>query len=55
MSCNLILQIKIIGKYFLFLISYFLILKCQDLVLKVSYSDLNIKSCYPELVQEKLF
>ena len=37
-------------KIFLFFISYFLILKCQDLVIKVIYSSLKIKSCYPELV-----
>ena len=37
-------------KIFIFFISYFLILKCQDLVLRVIYSSSNIKSCYPELV-----
>ena len=36
-------------KIFLFFIRYFLILKCQDLVLKVIYSSWHIRSCYPEL------
>ena len=47
---NLILKIQICWKIFLFFISYFLILKRQDLVLKVIYSSSNIKSCYSELV-----
>ena len=34
----------------LFVVSYFLIFKCQDLVLNIIYSSWNIKSCYPESV-----
>ena len=37
-------------KTFQFFINYFLILKCQDLVLKVIYSNSIIKSCYPEVI-----
>ena len=36
-------------KIFLFSISYFLILNCQDLVLNVIYSNSITKDCYPEL------
>ena len=32
-----------------------MILKCQDLIFKVIYPSSNIRSCYPELVQEKFF
>ena len=34
---------------FLFFISYFLILKCHDLVLKAIYSGSNIKKCFKNL------
>ena len=46
------LKNQICGKMFLFFISYILILKCQDLALKVIYSSSNIKSCHVKLVQE---
>ena len=55
LSCNLILKIKIVRKYFYFSSKNFLILKCQDLVLKVIYSSSNIRSCYPELADGSLF
>ena len=37
---------------FLFFISYFLILKCQDLVLKFIYTSSKNWSCHPELEQK---
>ena len=45
-SCNLIMKIKVKICQDLYI--------CQDLVLKVIYSSLNIKSCYLELVSQKL-
>ena len=52
LSCNLILKIKTVGKYFYFSSATlcFRFAKCQGLVLKVGYSSSNIKSGYPELV-----
>ena len=54
MCCNLILFNQNCWKIVPFFISYFLILKCQDLLLKVIYSWSNVKR-FSQLLQKKLF
>ena len=48
--CNLIHKNQNCWRIFLLFISYFLIFKCQDLVLTVAYLSTTIKSDYLELV-----
>ena len=55
LNCNLILINQNFWKKFLFFTSFFFILKCQDLVIKVIHSNSNIKSCYPELFWKSCF
>ena len=55
LSCNLVLQIKIVGKYFYFLSVTIWFWNVKIWCLKLIYSSTNIRSSYPEKNWEKLF